>query len=138
MTVHEWSGVRILVVEDEWILAMDIEATLLEAGYKVVGPLSNVRDALHAIETEQVEAAVLDLNLQNETSLPVADALATRQTPFLFLSGHSADLLPARHRSRVLVAKPWQSTNLLREVGETLRRPADHRHDRSRTEDGPV
>ena len=96
---------RVLVVEDEALVAMDLESSLLRAGFAVAGPAATV-----AVGTElaagPLRAAVLDINIAGELAFPVADALAGRGIPFLFVTGYGPEILPARFRGRPLLRKP--------------------------------
>jgi DNA-binding response OmpR family regulator len=81
---------RILVVEDEVLVGMDLVMMLEDWGYIPDGPHANVEDALAAIEAFDPQIAILDVNLgRGQTSLPVAEALGRRKTPFLFLTGYT-------------------------------------------------
>ncbi|HYG88094.1 MAG TPA: response regulator [Azospirillum sp.] len=121
MTATALSGLRVLVIEDEVLIAMDIAAVLTEAGCDVIGPLNRVDEALQAIERERVDAAIMDINLNGATSLPVADALDERGTPFLFLTGYEADQIPPRHSFRPVLTKPWEPSVLLTELAAAVR-----------------
>ena len=114
-------GLRVLVVEDELLLALDLQAILEEAGCKVIGPAMRVDQALQRIAEEVIEAAVLDVNLGHETVFPVADALAERRLPFVFLSGYDRDTLPERFHDRPLLGKPYSISALLVLLQEPLR-----------------
>jgi DNA-binding response OmpR family regulator len=97
---------RVLVVEDEALIAMDLEAALLRAGYAVVGPAATVAAGTALAATEPLRAAVLDVNIAGELVFPVADALARRRVPFLFVTGYGPEALPSRFRDRPLLRKP--------------------------------
>lgn len=97
---------RVLVVEDEAIVAIDIADQLTEAGFLVVGPAPSVAKALKLIKDVGCDIAVLDVNLRDETAEPVARELRSRRTPFLFLSAVSRDRLPAGFNGEVLLSKP--------------------------------
>src|SRR5262249_61987757 len=86
---------RVLVVEDEYLVAMDMSAYLEAAGAHVVGPASNVSAALEALEHTELDGAVLDVNLRGEMAYPVADALVARGIPFVFTTGYDAHASPA-------------------------------------------
>lgn len=103
----------VLVVDDDALLAMELEMVLGEAGYRVLGPTATVRDSLVIIDGETIDAAVLDVTLQGERSDAIADRLAEDGVPFLFLSGHTVDILPKRHAERPLVSKPFREGRLL-------------------------
>ena len=83
---------RVLVVEDEALVAMDLERQLRRAGYDVVGPFRSVRDSLQALDDQKPspDVAVLDYSLVGETSEPVAERLAERGVPFFFTTGFAA------------------------------------------------
>jgi DNA-binding response OmpR family regulator len=99
-------SVRVLVVEDEAIVAIDIADQLTEAGFVVVGPAPSVAKALKLIEEVGCDVAVLDVNLRDETAEAVARELRSRRTPFLFLSAVSRDHLPSGFNDEVLLPKP--------------------------------
>ncbi len=103
---------RILVVEDEPLLALDMAQTLEEAGYEVIGPAASVKEALSWIERAECDAAVLDMNLRNETAEPIAHALIARDTPFISLSGYSASQRPEVFRGAVALTKPLDVSKL--------------------------
>ena len=103
---------RVLVVEDEALVAMLVEDALLDAGASVIGPAATVAEALALLERETPDAAVLDLNLAGETSTPVADALAARGVPFVVATGYGADGLPPGHASVPVLAKPYDPDDL--------------------------
>jgi CheY-like chemotaxis protein len=105
-------GRRILVVEDEALVAMLVEDALLDAGCAVVGPVATVADALALLDDAKPEAAVLDLNLAGETSAPVADALAERGVPFVVATGYGAAGLPPEHKDAPVLAKPYDPAEL--------------------------
>ena len=98
---------RILIVEDEPFIRLALESMLPELGFEVAGSAKTVSKALDIIANEQVDGAVLDVNLGLEKADSVADALAARQCPFIFMTGHSLANLPARHAHRVILQKPF-------------------------------
>lgn len=115
------AGRRILVVEDEYFLAVDLERELTEAGAVVIGPAASVEYALELIENEpRLDAAVLDINLGGEMSYPVADALTTRFVPFLFATGYNAQDIPARYASVTRCEKPILPGSIAREIGSKV------------------
>ncbi len=106
------SGRRVLVVEDEALVAMLVEDALLDAGAEVMGPVATVAEALLLLKGQLPEAAVLDLNLAGETSTPVADELARRGVPFVVATGYGADGLPPGHANVPVLAKPYDPADL--------------------------
>jgi DNA-binding response OmpR family regulator len=106
-------SVRVLVVEDEAILAIDIAEHLTHAGFQVVGPATSVTKALKLIAQAGCDVAVLDVNLRDETAEPIARELRFRGTPFLFLSAVSKENLPLGFNDEVLLPKPVRPTVLV-------------------------
>lgn len=114
------SGSSILLVEDEPLLAMDVEARLTAAGYCVVGPAATADEAFRLIRNGHPDLVVLDLNLGKTIGYSVPDLLADRQIPFIILTGHSHEMVPARHKMRPFLQKPCVTATLLRTIRETL------------------
>jgi CheY-like chemotaxis protein len=112
---------RILVVEDEALVAMLVEDALLDAGAEVLGPAATVGEALALLEAEKPDAAVLDLNLAGETSTPVADVLAARGVPFVVATGYGAEGLPRAHAAVPVLAKPYDPDELTATLGRLCR-----------------
>ena len=121
---------RILVVEDEFLIAMELDITLRSAGYQVLGPAPNVSAALGLLRTERPDAAVLDVNLAGEWVTPVAAVLRTMIVPFILTSAYNAAELQAEPvlRNVVNVGKPSRSEVLLTELGDLLRSTDPERH----------
>lgn len=103
----------ILVVEDEFLIALDIVAALESGGITVAGPASTVRDALAAIQGGPLRGALLDAHLGGESAGQIADMLASRGLPFAFVSGYGRESLPAAHREAPLVRKPFTDQEIL-------------------------
>ena len=104
---------RILVVEDEFLIALDIAGALEQGGLVVIGPLASISDALEALKQEAVDGALLDANLGGQPVGSIADALLARKVPFAFVSGYGRDQLPPQHREAPLVRKPFTGADLL-------------------------
>ena len=107
---------RILVVEDEALIAMDLQALLEEAGYHVLGPANSSAAALALIDNEEPDVALLDVNLGRSDAFGVASVLTERKTQVIFLTGHTAHKLPQAHRHLPLVSKPYLPQVLLQAV----------------------
>lgn len=106
-------GLRVLILEDETLVAIEIEETLRAAGCQVLGPVSRVHQALELLKVHRPDAALLDVNLAGEMSYPVADALLTIDVPFAFVTGYAGIAsLPERFRSCAVVAKPFTASDL--------------------------
>src|SRR5215467_4206347 len=106
-------GVRVLVVEDEYLVAALIEQILESAGCIVMGPVARVPEALDAVDHDDYDAAVLDVNLAGERINPVADALSERDVPFMFVTGYGAHSLPSEYAERPHVCKPFRMAQLI-------------------------
>jgi CheY-like chemotaxis protein len=100
------SGNRILVVEDESLVAMMMEHTLVESGFRVVGPIHRLADAVVAATEREMDAALLDVNLGGELVYPLADLLAGRGVPFAFLTGYAAEVIHPRFNGVPILQKP--------------------------------
>jgi DNA-binding response OmpR family regulator len=105
-------GKRVLIVEDELLVALLIEDFLVELGCSPLGPCGSLANALTAARTEEFDLAVLDVNLAGEQVYPVAEVLVERQIPFLFLSGYGDEAIPADHREWKVCAKPFRGDDL--------------------------
>jgi CheY-like chemotaxis protein len=88
-----FSGRRVLLVEDEPIVAWLLKDMLVDLGLMVVGPAASVNQALAMIDAESIDMAVLDVNLKGQMSYPIADALVARGVPFVFSTGYDIDRL---------------------------------------------
>ncbi|MBP0495433.1 hypothetical protein [Roseomonas indoligenes] len=101
---------RVLVVEDDWLIAEDTTLCLEEAGFQVLGPVPTVDGALRLIEASAadggINAAVLDFNLGGTAVTPVAKALTAIRVPFLYMTGYSAEYLSDRGDQALLLEKP--------------------------------
>lgn len=101
-------GLRVLVVEDEALIAMHIEDILRRLGCQVVGPATSVEDAHRLIgDGEAFDVAILDVNLAGQPVYPVAQQLVARGCPFLFTTGYGAQGLLRNWRDRPTVQKPF-------------------------------
>ncbi|MBX3500355.1 MAG: response regulator [Alphaproteobacteria bacterium] len=105
---------RVLVVEDDALIALDISRQLSDAGFQVVGPAISVARALSLIADQGCDIAVLDVNLgDKETSEPIAHALRARSTPFLVLSGYMHEQHPHGLRGAPVLIKPASPPELV-------------------------
>lgn len=113
------SGRRVLVVEDEFLLASALGEWLQLMGVVVVGPAASNGDALALIATEAIDFAIVDVNLRGEMSFPVADALTARGVPFVFASGYSDSAFRVRFPGASFCRKPYDLQQLEEAVGRT-------------------
>jgi DNA-binding response OmpR family regulator len=107
------AGRRILLVEDELLVAMMLEEILRGENCAIVGPIPRLEPALKAAREAPLDAAVLDVNLAGERVDPVASALAARGIPFVFMTGYDRGMLPAEHADRPALAKPFRPAQLI-------------------------
>jgi CheY-like chemotaxis protein len=115
--VADLAGRRVLVVEDEMLVAMLLSDILAELGCQVVGPAGDVARALALVGEAVLDCALLDVSLGGEEVFPVALALAARELPFVFVTGHAEPLAPP-FEDRPRLIKPY----LPAEVADALRR----------------
>jgi len=115
---------NILVVEDEWLIAIDIQMMIEDEGHRVIGPANNAATALELIENDEVDAAFLDINLGSETSFPIAEKLAASDVSFAFISAYAKDEIPRQFHQFDLLPKPITPHLLTRQLrkmlGETM------------------
>lgn len=106
---------RILVVEDDYLVAQVLVDFLEEAGATVVGPVGWVDEALALIEASAagIDGAILDINLHGSRSYPVADALTGRSIPFIFATGYGSDALDEPYRMHRRCEKPFDHSGLI-------------------------
>jgi CheY-like chemotaxis protein len=103
---------RVLVVEDEMLVAMLLTDTLDELGYAVVGPCARLRDALEKVENETFDAALLDVNLNGENVYSLAETLKQRGIPFAFATGYAERDLPPPWNTALTIMKPFRRDDL--------------------------
>ena len=108
------TGKMVLVVEDDFLLAMDINQTLHRAEAQVIGPVGTVPGALDLMDQHRfLDAAVLDVNLGGQPVFPVAERLAGQGIPFLFATGYREKDMPKHFASAARVQKPYEPAQLL-------------------------
>jgi CheY-like chemotaxis protein len=126
------AGRRILIVEDEMLVALVLQDMLADLRCVVVGPSTTVDEALAQIEKQVPDAAVLDVNLNGQMSYPVADALLACHVPFVFSTGYSSNRLQDGYRTYPALQKPYH----VMELGDALARVMGLA--KSCEEDGPA
>jgi DNA-binding NtrC family response regulator len=114
---------RVLLVEDEPLIALDAQDTLRESGAVEIVWARNLTEAEAAIETGGLQAAILDLRLGSDSTLPLAQKLATLGVPFGFMTGFQDSGLPPDLKDRPFVTKPY-SQDQLRKLLSQLIKPA--------------
>jgi CheY-like chemotaxis protein len=118
--MNDVAGLRLLVVEDEMLIAMTIEDVLTDLGCIVVGPAGSVAKALEILKGEEIDGAILDLNLKGEQALPVAEALQKRGTPFFFLTGYGSAGLDQSQFDAPTLPKPFDPGALEQLIQDTI------------------
>jgi CheY-like chemotaxis protein len=113
-------GLRVLLVEDENLVAALLEDMLAELGHSVVGPVARLKKALEMAQREAIDLAILDVNINGEQAYPVAEALAARGIPFVFSTGYGERGLPPQYRGHPTLQKPFQQHDLEKLFAELL------------------
>ena len=106
-------GANILIIEDEPLIALDMEQTVKDAGFAVVGIARNAADALRTIGRLQVDVAILDANLSGQSAAPIAQRLRAEGVPFLSVSGYSRAQLGDWLGAAPLLGKPYAADRLI-------------------------
>jgi PAS domain S-box-containing protein len=118
-------GLRVLVLEDEALIAMQIEEALAAAACTVVGPATRIGEAFDLLYAQPVDAALLDVNVAGERSFAIADILAAKQIPFAFVTGFdAASTLPEYLRSASVLSKPFETAQLEAVIAQLAARTA--------------
>lgn len=103
---------RILVVEDEYLIRMLMEDMLADLGHEVSAAVGTLKEAGELATTTEFDAAILDVNLDGQEIFPVAEILAKRGKPFIFVTGYGESILPDAYRGRPALQKPFQAVQL--------------------------
>ncbi len=106
------AGKRVLVVEDEVLVAMMIEDYLEDLGCFVVGTASRLQEAVEMARNLELDVAILDVNLKGELSYPVAEMLVSRNLPFVFSTGYGTAGLPGNLCGATVLSKPYDPEHL--------------------------
>lgn len=114
------AGKRILIVEDETLVAMMLEDMLEQFGCEVVGIAPRLAQAKAISDSSQFDCALLDVNLAGETVYPFAERLSERGTPFVFVTGYDRPELMKRFRGRPVLRKPFEAEALERALIKVL------------------
>ncbi len=117
------AGYRILVVEDDMMIALQVEEALQALGCLVIGPVGKLDAALRLAGDEQLDAAVLDVNVRGGQVFPVAERLMSRGIPFAFASGYGDWALPEAFRNQPRLTKPFTVRELKARVQALCDRP---------------
>ncbi len=124
MTDYRLTGKRILIVEDEYFIASDLKRALNSQDAIVVGPVSSLDAGLAAVDGDgALDLAVLDVNLNGTASYAIADRLAQRGVPYMFLTGYDGWAMPSAHRGTPRLAKPFPPDAVVRVIEQLVARP---------------
>lgn len=118
-------GLRILVVEDEYFVAVELCEVLKTSGAEVIGPAPTVDKAIEEMATGDVHGAVLDVNLRGEAVFAVSDLLKAQGVPLLYVTGYDREALPEERRGAVVLGKPIDADRLVRAAARLFRRSPD-------------
>lgn len=129
---------KVLMVVDDALMALDLQRLLHEAGYRVIGPATAVADIQRMIQRGGIDCAILDLDIDRRAPLPIADLLAFADVPFAYLTTGRLGLLPARHRHRPVVEKPFTRETLLAAVEKAMARRREIANDNRWMDGGSV
>jgi two-component SAPR family response regulator len=119
-------GLRLLIVEDQYMVAADMKRIVERLGGEVVGPLPNHRIATAVLATEPVDLAILDINIDGQMTYEVAELLTARNVPFIFATGYDSCAIDPRFADAPHLEKPVADSALVDAVGriDRFRRPA--------------
>ena len=125
MSLNQMSGnkqrtVRVLIVEDEPIIALGLEDVLIDAGFQIAGVAGKLEKALSLVESGVCDVAIVDANLTGVSASPIAIALAARGVPFIVLSGYSPDQVQGVFPGALFIQKPCRPELLLEKLNTLL------------------
>lgn len=123
ITCNNLSDARILVVEDEPMLAFAFEECLIDAGFEIAGVASRVRQALEIVERGECEAAIIDANLAGVSAAPIALALLARAIPYIVVSGYSLEQQRGAFPIALFIQKPCGLDDLVQAVRDLVVTP---------------
>jgi DNA-binding response OmpR family regulator len=103
---------RILIVEDEFLVALHLEDALAGMGHQIVGPCTRIEAAIAVVRERNIDFAILDINVAGTPSFPVADILRQRSIPFVFASGYGLEGLVDGYRNEIALRKPYDLEEL--------------------------
>lgn len=125
MTDSRLKGIDVVVVEDDYFIAMDLERVLSQAGAHVVGPFSQAAQAREALQhhSDAPLAAVLDINIAGSMIYPLAEELQGAQVPFVFATGYDGSNIPPQFDTVPRLVKPVDMQRLVDSLASIVERP---------------
>jgi DNA-binding LytR/AlgR family response regulator len=116
------NGLRLLVVEDQFFVAMEVTDLISSLGAEVIGPYGLLNQALDAVQRQAVDGGVLDVKLDSEKSYPVMDVLMDSGRPILLVTGGDTEGIPEKYRVLPCLLKPFDRIRFQKMAGEVFRR----------------
>ena len=111
---------RILILEDEALIAMDVRETLEREGFEVVGPFDRVIPAMVAVKGIPIDGAILDVAIGTEQAYEVAEALTAANIPFVWATAYPRNELPPEYRAQPCLQKPFDTAELTSKLRQAL------------------
>lgn len=112
------TGQRVLVVEDEYIIAVDVDEVLEAAHAEIVGPAANLPAAIKLASEQHIDVAVLDIRLRDADIYPLVDMLQGAGVPVVFVTGYDRATVPLRYQNLPLLAKPFDPELLISTIAD--------------------
>lgn len=116
---------RVLIVEDSPVIAVDAEQRLQDAGWFVVGPAYDMNQAMDLAKREQIDAAMVDINIRGEKSFAVMQVLSDRNIPFFITSGYADWSMPEEWRNCPRLQKPYPLGSLVKAIEQLVSEKQD-------------
>ncbi len=136
-SVDRGAGLRVLIVEDDYLVSLLLEDMLVDLGHQIVGPAADVANALELAGREAMDIAVLDVNLRGSDTYPIAAVLTARAVPFIFATGYGRHSLREPYCDAPLLKKPFQQSDLEKLLAETLGVASANRSGNARDGEAP-
>jgi len=117
---------KVLIIEDNYVVAAHLAAALEDDGFKVVGPVRTAASAICRIDEEALDGALLDVRLREGNAVDVASALRAHRVPFVIVSGYSHDTLPSELKGAPYIGKPMGLSELIQTARNAFKASAQH------------
>src|SRR5262245_194624 len=117
---------KVLIVEDNYLVAVHLAAAMEDDGFKVIGPVDTAASAICRIDDEALDGALLDVLLREGSAVDVASSLRAHRVPFVIVSGYSRDTLPTELKDAPYVGKPMGQSELIQTVRDTFNATTQH------------
>lgn len=119
------AGCRVLIVEDEWFLASDLQTALKRIGADVIALVGDLDDAHAQVVRGGFDVGIIDINLRGENAFAIADELQRQGTPFVFFTGYGAEIIPTRFADVSRIEKPFDADKLAQYVLQLWQRECE-------------